>query len=205
MRALGVEGESVDGVIDAVAYIARLRQADLSSLPVGRRVVVVGGGNTAIDIATQTRRLGAEEVTILYRRGAAQMKASGYEQELAASAGVRIVCNAVPVRVTGEAGVREVECAYTEEAPEGLRLTGETFGVAADQVLTAIGQSLGEVPGGLEIRGGKIVVEGPGRTSLARVWAGGDCASGGDDLTVTAVAEGRDAAMDIDAALVARP
>jgi glutamate synthase (NADPH/NADH) small chain len=67
-------------------------------------------------------------------------------------------------------------------------------------VLTAIGQRLGEV-GALTVEGGKIRVSGPGRTSIAKVWAGGDCATGGDDLTVTAVAEGRDAAMDIDAAL----
>ena len=68
-------------------------------------------------------------------------------------------------------------------------------------MLTAIGQTLGPLPEGLTIEGGKIAVAGPGRTSVPRVWAGGDCASGGDDLTVTAVAEGRDAAMDIHAAL----
>ena len=101
--------------------------------------------------------------------------------------------------------MRAVECAYTEEGPDGLRVTGETFGIAADQVLTAIGQRLDGVPGGLEISGGKIVVTGPGRTCAPGVWAGGDCAGGGDDLTVTAVAEGRDAAMDIHAALMARP
>jgi glutamate synthase (NADPH/NADH) small chain len=205
-RALEAAGAATDGVRPAVDFIAELRQAaDLTALPVGRRVLVVGGGMTAVDAGVQAKKLGAEEVTILYRRSRERMGASGYEQELAANAGVRIVCNAVPVGVTGDAGVREVECAYTEEGPEGLRVLGERFGIAADQVLTAIGQSLGAVPDGLEIRGGKIVVSGPGRTSLASVWAGGDCASGGDDLTVTAVAEGRDAAMDIDAALMARP
>ena len=76
--------------------------------------------------------------------------------------------------------------------------------MAADQVLTAIGQTLEPVPEALAIEGGKIAVTGPGRTSLPRVWAGGDCAAGGDDLTVTAVAEGRDAAMDIHAALTVR-
>ena len=81
----------------------------------------------------------------------------------------------------------------------------ERFEVAADQVLTAIGQRLGPVPEALAVEGGKIVVTGPGRTSRLGVWAGGDCANGGDDLTVTAVAEGRDAAMDIHAVLMARP
>ena len=116
------------------------------------------------------------------------------------STGVRIVCNAMPVAVNGDGSVREVVFAYTEEGPDGLRVTGDGFELRADQVLTAIGQSL-ETPEGLAIGGGKIAVTGPGRTSMARVWAGGDCASGGDDLTVTAVAEGRDAAMDIHAAL----
>jgi glutamate synthase (NADPH/NADH) small chain len=80
----------------------------------------------------------------------------------------------------------------------------ERFEVAADEVLTAIGQTLGPVPEALAVEGGKIAVTGPGRTSMAGVWVGGDCASGGDDLTVTAVAEGRDAAMDIHAALTSR-
>ena len=104
----------------AVEFIAELRQAaDLAALPVGRRVVVIGGGMTAIDAGVQSKKLGAEEVTIVYRRGRERMGASGYEQELAANAGVRIVCNAVPVRVTGNGAVRAVEFAYTEEGPDG--------------------------------------------------------------------------------------
>jgi glutamate synthase (NADPH/NADH) small chain len=188
VRAL--EGKA--GVRPAVEFIAALRQAsDLAALPVGRRVVVVGGGMTAVDAAVQSKKLGAEEVTIVYRRGRERMGASGYEQELAATSGVRIVCNAVPVKVKGDGAVREVEVAYTEERDGGLEVTDATFGIAADQVLVAIGQTLAEVPAGLEVDGGKIRVSGAGRTSLEGVWAGGD------DLTVTAVAEGRDAAMDI--------
>jgi glutamate synthase (NADPH/NADH) small chain len=201
VRALEASGATKEGVRPAVDFIAELRQAaDLGALPVGRRVVVIGGGMTAIDAGVQAKKLGAEEVTIVYRRGRERMGASGYEQELAASTGVRIVCNAVPVSVRGDGAVREVAFAYTEEGPGGLRETGDGFDLRADQVLTAIGQSLA-VQEGLEIVAGKIAVTGPGRTSMARVWAGGDCASGGDDLTVTAVAEGRDAAMDIHAAL----
>jgi len=203
VRALEAEGAAADGVRPAVEFIAELRQAaDLRALPVGRRVVVIGGGMTAIDAGAQAKKLGAEEVTIVYRRGRDRMGASGFEQELAANAGVRIVCNAVPVAVKGNGAVREVEFAYTEEGAAGLRETGERFVLRADQLLTAIGQSLGAVPGDLAIAGGKIVVTGPGRTSVSGIWAGGDCASSGDDLTVTAVAEGRDAAMDIHAALV---
>jgi glutamate synthase (NADPH/NADH) small chain len=82
-----------------------------------------------------------------------------------------------------------------------LTPTGETVRLKADQVLRAIGQSLTLETNGLRIEAGKIAVDDKGRTGLEGVWAGGDCASGGDDLTVTAVAEGRDAAMDIHAAL----
>ena len=203
VNALAAEGAGRDGVRPAVDFIAELRQsADLGRLPIGRRVVVVGGGMTAIDAAVQAKLLGAEEVTILYRRAREKMSASGYEQDLATAHGVRLLCGVVPVRMTGNGAVREVECAYLEEGPAGLRETGETFTLPADQVFTAIGQALGsDIPRDLEIERGKIRVTGPGQTSVARVWAGGDCATGGDDLTVTAVAEGRDAAMDIHRAL----
>jgi glutamate synthase (NADPH/NADH) small chain len=194
VRALAATGPAVR---PAVEFIAELRQAgDLAALPVGRRVVVIGGGMTAIDAGVQSKKLGAEEVTIAYRRGRDRMGASGYEQELAANAGVRILANAAPLGLTPTG----MAFAYTDETGTP---SGETFEIAADQVLTAIGQTLGPVPEGLVVEGGKIAVTGPGRTTLPRVWAGGDCASGGDDLTVTAVAEGRDAAMDIHAALAA--
>ena len=164
-------------------------------------MVVIGGGMTAVDAGVQSRLLGAETVTIVYRRGRERMGASRFEQDHAQQSGVRIVAGATPVRVLGNGAVREVEFEYTEEGPEGLSGTGQTFRLEADQVFRAIGQRLGGVPEGLELAGGKIAVTGPGRTSLPGVWAGGDCATGGDDLTVTAVAEGRDAAMDIHATL----
>ena len=130
------------------------------------------------------------------------MSASLFEQELATSKGVRILFNAQPVAVHGNGAVQEVEFAYTENGPDGLEATGETFRIPADQVFRAIGQRLDGAPDGLGLDGGKIAVSENGRTSLAGVWAGGDCASGGDDLTVTAVAEGRDAAEDIHASLM---
>ncbi len=186
----------------AVEFIAELRQAaDLRELPVGRRVVVVGGGMTAIDAAVQAKLLGAEEVTIVYRRDRARMAASRHEQEHAASAGVRLVFNAAPVRVEGADADRRMVFGYTEDGPDGLRETGETFALPFDQAFAAIGQRLDGAPEGLALQGGKIRVDAGGRTTREGVWAGGDCASGGDDLTVTAVAEGRDAAMDIHRAL----
>jgi dihydropyrimidine dehydrogenase (NAD+) subunit PreT len=206
VNALAAAGAGKTGVRPAVDFIGDLRQSDdLAALPVGRRVVVVGGGMTAIDAGIQSKLLGAEEVTILYRRSRDRMGASAYEQELAAARGVRIIANAVPVRVEGDGAVAAVGVARTVEGPDGLVETGEGFALPADQILVAIGQRLDDVPGGLALAGGKIAVTGSGRTSRPGVWAGGDCASGGDDLTVTAVAEGRDAAMDIHDALTARP
>ena len=198
VNALGIEGDDKDGVLDAVDFIADLRQAsDLAALPVGRDVVVIGGGMTAVDAAVQSKLLGALNVTIVYRRGRDRMPASEFEQDLAASKGVRIVTHAVPKAVHGNGSVREIEFEYVDDAMNG---TGETLRLPADQVLRAIGQTLqsDDLP---ELEGGKIRVTGAGRTSMEGVWAGGDCASGGDDLTVTAVAEGRDAAEDIHRAL----
>jgi len=203
VNALGVEEEAAENVRDAVDFIAELRQtSDLSTLPVGRHVVVIGGGMTAVDAAVQSKLLGAEDVAMVYRRGRDRMNASGFEQDHAASTGVRIITGARPVRVLGEGAVREVEFAYTEDGPDGLRDTGETFRLRADQVFKAIGQKLDASPGGVALEGRKIRVTGPGRTSRKGVWAGGDCVADGDDLVVTAVAQGRDAAEDIHAALM---
>ncbi len=198
VNALGVEGADKDGVLDAVDFIADLRQtSDVASVPVGRDVVVIGGGMTAIDAAVQSKLLGALNVTLVYRRGRDAMNASVFEQDLAASKGVRIVTHATPKAVHGNGSVREIEFDYVGD---DMVPTGQTLRLAADQVFKAIGQTLeGEALPDLE--GRKIAVDGSGRTSVKGVWAGGDCASGGDDLTVTAVAEGRDAAMDMHAVL----
>jgi glutamate synthase (NADPH/NADH) small chain len=202
VNALRSEGEEHHHVRDAVDFIAELRQApDLSKIAVGRDVVVIGGGMTAVDAAVQSRLLGAENVTIVYRRGQDRMSASTYEQDHAASKGVRIVTGAMPLRILGGDHLEAVEFAYATEGPDGLRPAGETFRLKADQVFKAIGQRLAGAPEDIHIEGGKIAVSGPGRTTREGVWAGGDCATGGDDLTVTAVAEGRDAAEDIHATL----
>ncbi len=195
VNALGIEGEALGGVLDAVDYISDLRQSrQLASLPIGRNVVVIGGGMTAVDAAVQAKLLGAESVTLAYRRGRTRMAASKYEQDLATSKGVHILTNATPVALHGSNAVAEVEFAYTDGS-------GANFRLPADQVMKAIGQCLGEASG-LNIESGKITVNSAGRTSRKGIWAGGDCASGGDDLTVTAVAEGRDAAEDIHATLM---
>jgi len=196
VNALRAPGEDLPGVGNAVDFIAELRQTrDLGTLPIGRDVVVIGGGMTAVDAAVQSKLLGAETVTIVYRRGREQMSASRHEQDHAVQAGVRIIHNAAPVRVIGDGAVRAVEFAYAEDGPEGLKLLSETFTLKADQVFKAIGQTLAGAPEGFAVAGGKLA------GGAAGVWVGGDCAAGGEDLTVTAVAEGRDAAEAIHAAL----
>lgn len=203
VNALQTEGEDRDHVRDAVDFIRDLRQAtDFASLPIGRDVVVIGGGMTAIDAAVQARHLGAQNVTIVYRRGQDKMGASAHEQEHATSSGVRIICNAQPIAVHGNGAVREVEFAFTQDGTNSLELTEERFRLPADQLFRAIGQRLEGAPQGLRLEGSKIAIDAHGRTSIPGVWAGGDCAAGGDDLTVTAVAEGRDAAEDIHAQLM---
>ena len=203
VNALRAEGETMANVVNAVDFIAELRQQpDRSKLAVGRDVVVIGGGMTAVDAAVQSKLLGAENVTIAYRRGREKMSASVDEQDHATGVGVRILHNVAPVRVVGNGAAQEVEFAYTQDTGAGLKLSTDTFRIKADQVMKAIGQTLVGTPEGVTIEGGKIVVTGAGRTSLAGVWAAGDCASGGEDLTVTAVAEGRDAAEDIHANLM---
>lgn len=202
VNALRAAGEDLDGVRDAVDFIEDLRSSDdLSSLAIGRDVVVIGGGMTAVDAAVQARLLGAQNVTIAYRRGRDAMPASGFEQDLAAAKGVRLMFNVMPVAVHGDGAAQEIELEYTSVQDGKLSGTGETLRIAADQVFKAIGQTLDGAPDGVALEGGKIAVDDSGRTSVDGVWAGGDCASGGEDLTVTAVAEGRDAAMDIHASL----
>jgi glutamate synthase (NADPH/NADH) small chain len=200
VNALGAAGEDASGVEDAVDYIAELRQArELGSLPVGRNVVVIGGGMTAIDVAVQSKLLGAEDVTILYRRGPEQMKASVYEQDLAQTKGVRIKHWVMPKQVVVENGKAVgLVCEYTSESNGKLSGTGETFTIPADLVFKAIGQTYVDVVGGqLVLDQGRIKVDAERRTSVRGIWAGGDCVAGGQDLTVASVDDGRRAAESI--------
>ncbi len=200
VNRLDLPGFDLPGVRNAVDFIAELRQADdKSAVPVGRNVVVIGGGMTAIDAAVQSRLLGAETVTLAYRRSRADMGASGFEQNLAATHGVRIMTNVTPVAVHGDGAAQEIELQHTQVTNGSVQASGERLRLPVDQVLLAIGQTLTQ-DAGLVTERGKITVSATGRTSLAGVWAGGDCTPG-DDLTVVAVAEGRDAAEDIHAAL----
>jgi glutamate synthase (NADPH/NADH) small chain len=209
VKALECEGESLAGVANAVDYIAQLRGADdFARLPVGRRIVVIGGGNTAIDIAVQTKRLGAEEVTLVYRRGPDTMGATEHEQEFAQVNGVKLRHWAKPARLfAGNGHVIAAQFEYTRLDGGKLTGTGELFSLPADMVFKAIGQGFiadplaGDRLDALDLAQGRIQVDGEFRTSVAGVWAGGDCVARGQDLTVEAVEHGKRAAISIDAAL----
>ena len=203
VNQLGIEGEDLPGVENAVEYIADLRQAsDKGDLPVGRRVVVIGGGMTAIDVAVQSKRLGAEQVDIVYRRTFDQMGASDFEKNLAKTSGVAIHPLARPLKILGPGHASGVLFERTVAGEDGsISDTGETFTLDADVVFKAIGQQLRDgvlEDGSIRMQAGKIVVDEDQATSLAGVWAGGDCVVGGDDLTVTAVQHGKVAAIAID-------
>lgn len=208
---LGIEGESIAGVRDAVEYIAELRQAkSLGQLEVGSRVVVIGGGMTAIDIAVQSKLLGAEEVTLVYRRGAEQMGASRYEKELAQTNGVVIRFFATPKNILSVDGnLTSVEFSCTELQDGRVVETGETFILPADMLFKAIGQRFVAEPvsagsEALALESNRIKVNVDRQTSLSNVWAGGDCVAGGQDLTVAAVEDGKVAAEAIDRFLLGR-
>ncbi|GLR80846.1 NAD(P)-dependent oxidoreductase (plasmid) [Azospirillum oryzae] len=198
---LGIPGEERAGVEDATAFIERVRQAPPGQPPaVGRSVVVIGGGNTAIDAAIQAKRLGAEDVTLVYRRGRAQMGATAWEQELAQTEGVVIKTFAAP-SVIGETDITFERTRLTDGKLSG---TGETFTLQADMVLKAVGQKLSaDALDGLQITGGKIAIDEAYRTTLSKVWAGGDCVATGEDLTVQSVQDGKLAALAIHSHLTA--
>jgi len=228
---LDIDGESLEGVIDAIDFIARLRQSpDPRTLDAGERVVVVGGGMTAIDAAVQSKLLGAAEVTVAYRRAETAMNASGYERNLARTNGVAVRTWLSPKRVLGEQGrVRGIEFDVMSGTGADYRATGETLALPCDRVLKAIGQlfvthptdvaatvaaDAGSGVGGdaagapdalpgkpigesLTLSGKRLQVDAERRTSDPAIWAGGDCAAGGEDLTVAAVQDGKLAAESI--------
>ena len=166
---------------------------------VGRNVLVIGGGMTAIDIAVQSKLLGAESVTILYRRGRDAMKASAYEQELALSHGVVIQEWAAPKKLVTKGG-RAVGLKVEETTMKAKKLvnTGKSYELAADVIFKAIGQNyLDATAGALALQDGRIKVDDNKRTSRPKIWAGGDCVAGNRALTVAAVDDGRRAAESI--------
>ncbi len=191
---LNIDNENLAGVENATDYIAELRQVgDKSTLPVGGNVVVIGGGMTAIDIAVQSKRLGAEKVDLVYRRGPDDMSASEFEQHLAQISGVSVHHWLHPKAVHGDDHVSSIE----------FDKNGQSVTMPADVVFKAIGQRLADQQlarelEGIDIEYARIIVDENQATTLTGVWAGGDCVAGGEDLTVSAVQNGKIAAHAID-------
>ena len=206
MRRLGIPGEQHSGVVNALEFIEGYKTGE--SLTVGRRVVVVGAGNTGIDAARAAKRLGAEEVQILYRRGPQQMAAFEFEYEDAKREGVKFRWHTQPTAIhateSGE-GIAAVECQLVKAEERGAGamefVAGSAFRIPCEMVITAIGQSpmleLLRSARGVELENGRVAVErATGRTANAKYFAGGDCVNGGREV-VDAVADGTRAAMAI--------
>ncbi|MBL4597017.1 MAG: NAD(P)-dependent oxidoreductase, partial [Robiginitomaculum sp.] len=193
---LGIAGEDLPGVHDAIQFISALRQStDKSKLAVGDQVIVIGGGNTAIDAAVQAKRLGARQVDLVYRRGEAQMGATEWERDLAKINGVNLHLWAKPMQINGADKVASVTFESCKLENGKLVGTGQTNEVPTDMVLKAVGQSMNESAlAGLTVHKGKITVDAHGQTSLPGVFAGGDCIASGEDLTVQAVQDCKRAA-----------
>lgn len=202
---LGIPGEDLPEVVDALHFIEQIHAQPLHQVPVGERVAVIGGGNTAIDAATQAKRLGARDAAIIYRRTQAEMSAYDFEQELAGSDGARFMFNVVPVEVlSGNGHVTGLKLAHTSSTNGNVQiLPGTEFVESFDMVIKAIGEGkqaglLKKLFPALELDKRGVVVRNAdtGQTNLPKVFTGGDCANGGREV-VNAVAEGKKAARGI--------
>jgi len=205
---LRIPGEDLPGVVDAIRFIDRVKNEPFRKVDVGRTVVVIGAGNTSVDAATQAKRLGAENVLVVYRRGPEDVPAYHYEFELAKADGAVYVYYAAPVRFVGNGALTALECVRTEVAADerGRRavkpVPGSEFQIPCDMAITAVGQAkavewLNRNFRGLALEGGRVKVDAEGRTSVKGLYAGGDCINGGKEV-VNAVAEGKAAARAID-------
>ncbi len=203
---LNIPGEDLPEVVDALHFIEQIHSQPLHTVPVGERVAVIGGGNTAIDAVTQAKRLGARSAVVIYRRTQGDMSAYDFEQELAKVDGASFLFNVVPLEVRSrESGhVTSLVLARTANVNGKLHvLSGTEFVEPFDMVIKAIGEQkqvglLQKLFPGLELDSRGVVVRNPdtGQTNLPKVFTGGDCANGGREV-VNAVAEGKKAARGI--------
>ena len=208
--AMDIPGEDLEGVCGALEFIEPTKSRPFSNVAIGRRVACIGAGNTAIDVVTAARRLGAEAVYLIYRRSEQEMPAFRYEYELAKKDGVQFLWQTQPVRILGTDGVvTGLECVRTrlgvpdergKRAPETI--PNSTFTIDVDMVVRAVGQKqatdfLCGVPGIEVRRNGTIAVDTACRTGNPKYFAGGDCVNGGREV-VDAVAEGMAAGRGID-------
>jgi glutamate synthase (NADPH/NADH) small chain len=195
---LPIPGGDHPGIVDALAFIAAYKTAKLTR--VNGHVVVVGAGNTAIDAANAACRLGAEQVSILYRRTAETMSAFAFEYEHAKQEGVRFLWETLPVRVHADGGLLEfLECVRVD--PSLAPIAGSEFHLSCDLIIPAIGQSplleLLESIRGVTLDHGRVVIDREtGQTANPKYFSGGDCVNGGREV-VDAVADGKRAGIAI--------
>jgi len=205
-RSLGIAGEELDGVVDAISFIYDLRTNDYSKINIGDKVAVIGMGMTAIDAATQSKRLGAKEVTMIYRRTENEKPCTDVELDLAKLDGCSFIWLASPKEIIGENGkVKSLVCSKMklgEADASGRRSpvdTGETFTLEVDMIIKAAGQIPFEElvsKSSLQNKNGKIVINATSETTLKGVFAGGDAVNGGKEV-VDAVQAGKDGARGI--------
>ncbi|HXG84546.1 MAG TPA: NAD(P)-dependent oxidoreductase [Pyrinomonadaceae bacterium] len=196
---LNVEGENLNGIMDALDFIERIKTRDWKSVPLGKTVAVIGAGNTAIDAVTQAKRLGAERVLMIYRRTERDISAYQYEYELAKRDGVEFYWNTAPVEIVGDDSVAALRCVKTEN---GQPIADSVFEIGCDMVIKAIGQQksvsfLSQIQGvELDEKGRVIVNTETMQTTNPRIFAGGDCVNGGREA-VDAAQTGKLAAQGI--------
>jgi dihydropyrimidine dehydrogenase (NAD+) subunit PreT len=205
---LKIPGEELSGVVNAIEFIEEVKKEKWTSVNIGKRVAVIGAGNTSIDAATEAVRLGAEEVMILYRRSEEEMSAYKFEFELAKNDGVVFHFLTSPKKIIGEKYVEAIECVkmnLTEsikgERRKPVEIPNSNYVISVDMVIKAVGQSaktkfLTSIPG-LKINNDKLEVNPANyQTGNPKVFAGGDCINGGKEV-VNAAYDGKQAAHGI--------
>lgn len=205
-RQLEIPGEELQGVEDAIKFIYKIRTEGFDKVAVGDRVAVIGMGMTAIDAATQAKRLGAKEVTMIYRRTPEEMPCTQHELDIAMLDGCEIIWLAAPKEIKGVDGkVNELICSVMklgEPDASGRKTpvdTGETFSLSVDMVIKAAGQMPFEqliIDQGIKNNRGKVDIDSGCATNIPGVFAGGDCVNGGKEV-VDAVQAGKDGAKSI--------
>jgi len=200
---LMVTGEDIKGVHDALNFVEQVTTRNWKNVKVGKRVAVIGAGNTAIDAATEAKRLGADEVYMIYRRGREQMSAYDFEFELAKSDGIKFYFHSQPKRIIGKKTVEALECVKTKIVNGKLKpIPKSEFKIPVDMVIKAVGQNIDEsflskIPK-LKMNDGMVVVnQKTYQTANPKYFAGGDCINGGKEV-VNAAYDGKQAAHGID-------
>lgn len=206
---LNIPGETLNGVFGALEFIENVKQENWGAVDVGKRVALIGAGNTAIDAATEAKRLGSEEVMIIYRRSENEMPANDFEYRLAKNDGIVFHFLTSPIEIIGKDYVEKIKCqkmelgeAEPDERRKPQPIHNSEFEISVDMIITALGQKaiaefLNSLPD-LKIENGCIKVDGETfQTDNAKVFAGGDCINGGKEV-VNAAYDGKHAAYGID-------